>query len=197
MYHIVEAMARWMAPILSFTAEEIFSHIPGEHGDSVFLEGWYPQTSAPRGDVSTATAEVGMDMQYWEQIMEVRDAVNRELERLRNAGEIGANLQAEVILYCGREIHDKLARLGDELRFVLITSTAEVALMADEPPAEAAHYTLESGDELWVAVSASPHQKCTRCWHYREDVGSHVEHPELCGRCVDNVAGEGESRRFA
>jgi isoleucyl-tRNA synthetase len=119
------------------------------------------------------------------------------LERLRNAGEIGANLQAEVTLYCGSEIHQRLAKLEDELRFVLITSTASLEKVTETPPAEAMHYTLENGDELWVAVSASPHQKCTRCWHYREDVGSHAEHPELCGRCVDNVAGDGESRRFA
>jgi isoleucyl-tRNA synthetase len=130
-------------------------------------------------------------------VMQVRDAVNKELEQLRNAGEIGANLQAEVTLYCGREIHDKLARLGDELRFVLITSTAAVQLVSDEPPAEAAHYTLENGDEIWVAVASSEHAKCDRCWHYREDVGSHAEHPDLCGRCVENVDGEGEVRKFA
>ena len=129
--------------------------------------------------------------------MEVRDAVNRELERLRNAGEIGANLQAEVILYCGSEIYQRLAKLEDELRFVMITSTATIEKVVSEPPAEAMHYTLENGDELWVAVSASPHQKCGRCWHYRVDVGSHAEHPELCGRCVENVDEDGEQRRFA
>jgi isoleucyl-tRNA synthetase len=187
-YHVLEAMSRWMAPILSFTAEEIWDLMPGERGESVFLESWYLFPEPALGE---------LDLGYWNEVMEVRDAVNRELEQLRNAGEIGANLQAEVTLYCGREIHDKLARLGDELRFVLITSTAGVNMLSAEPPAEAAHYTLESGDELWVAVSASSHQKCPRCWHYREDVGGNAEHPELCGRCVDNVAGEGESRRFA
>jgi len=187
-YHVLEAMSRWMAPILSFTAEEIWEHMPGERDKSVFLESWYEFPVLDLGEMSLA---------YWCEVMEVRDAVNRELEQLRNAGEIGANLQAEVVLYCGREIHDKLIKLGDELRFVLITSTAAVNLVEDEPPAEAAHYTLENGDEIWIAVSASAHQKCPRCWHYREDVGAHAEHPELCGRCVENVAGEGETRRFA
>jgi isoleucyl-tRNA synthetase len=187
-YHVVEAMSRWMAPVLSFTAEEVWQHMPGERSASVFLEGWYDFPELYLGE---------LDLGYWSEVMQVRDAVNRELEQLRNAGEIGANLQAEVNLYCGREIHDKLARLGDELRFVLITSTADIQLMAQQPPAEAAHYTLESGDELWVAVAASAQQKCGRCWHYREDVGSHADHPELCGRCVENVDGDGEERRFA
>ena len=187
-YHVLEAMSRWMAPILSFTAEEIWQNMPGERGGSVFLESWYSFPAQELGE---------MGLGYWSEVMEVRDAVNRELEQLRNAGEIGANLQAEVTLICGSEIHDKLARLGDELRFVLITSTADIQLAAQESPAEAAHYKLESGNEIWVVVAASSHQKCTRCWHYREDVGSHADHPELCGRCVENVAGNGETRNFA
>ncbi|MEN8168651.1 MAG: isoleucine--tRNA ligase [Pseudomonadota bacterium] len=187
-YHVLEAMSRWMAPVLSFTAEEIWQNMPGERGESVFLEGWYLFPEMNLGE---------LDLGYWSEVMEVRDAVNRELEQLRNAGEIGANLQAEVTLTCGSEIHDKLGRLGDELRFVLITSTADIQLMAQQPPAEAAHYTLESGDEIWVAVAASAHQKCDRCWHYCEDVGSHTEHPQLCGRCVENVDGDGEEREFA
>ena len=188
MFHIIEAMSRWLAPILSFTAEEIWEHMPGERGESIFLEEWYAIPELIEG-------EMGLD--YWSQVMEVRDAVNRELEQLRNAGEIGANLQAEVTLYCGREIHDRLSSLGDELRFVLITSTAALQLVSDEPPAEAAHYTLESGDEVWVAVASSSHAKCDRCWHHREDVGSHADHPELCGRCIENVSGAGEERKFA
>ena len=187
-YHIAEAMSRWLAPILSFTAEEVWQALPGAHGESVFLATWYEFPTLKQGE---------MGLEYWGQVMEVRDAVNRELERLRNAGEIGANLQAEVTLYCGSEIHQRLAKLEDELRFVMITSTASIEKVVNEPPAEAMHYTLENGDEIWVAVSASPHQKCTRCWHYREEVGSHAEHPELCGRCVENVDGDGEQRRFA
>ncbi len=187
-YHIAEAMCRWLAPILSFTAEEIWQALPGEHGESVFLSSWYEFPAQQQG---------AMGFDYWLQVMEVRDKVNVELERLRNAGEIGANLQAEVTLYCGSEIYQRLAKLEDELRFVMITSTATIEKVVNEPPAEAMHYTLESGDEIWVAVAASAHQKCSRCWHYREDVGSHADHPELCGRCVENVDGDGESRRFA
>ena len=194
MYHIIEAMSRWLAPILSFTAEEIWEQIPGERGESVFLKTWYeiPPHLYPQKEV-----ELGMGLQYWDEVIEVRDAVNRELEQLRNSGEIGSNLQAEVTLYAGREIHDRLLKLADELRFVLITSTAEVQQVAQEPPPEASHYTLSNGDELWVAVSASPHEKCVRCWHHREDVGANSEHPELCGRCVENVTGDGEDRKFA
>ena len=187
-YHIIEAMSRWLAPILSFTGEEIWQQIPGQRGDSVFLETWYDFPEQHLGQ---------LDLAYWGGVMELRDAVNRELERLRNAGEIGANLQAEVTLYCGSELHQRLALLGDELRFVLITSAATIQPVINEPPPEAMHYQLENGDEVWIAVAASAHQKCTRCWHYREDVGSHAAHPELCGRCVENIDGEGEMRRFA
>jgi isoleucyl-tRNA synthetase len=138
----------------------------------------------------------GMDLAYWDKVIEVRDAVNKELEALRVAGEIGANLQAEVELYCGSEIFSVLKRLGDELRFVFITSGAQI-YQAGEPPGEAKHVTLSTRDEIWVAVSGSEHTKCVRCWHYREDVGSNSTHPELCGRCVENVDGAGEERRFA
>ena len=173
-YHIVEAMVRWFAPIMSFTAEEIWTFIPGERNDSVLLNEWYTfpaMTPDP----------YGMDLKYWAQVMEVRDVVNKELEALRVAGEIGANLQAEVQLYCGREIFDLLKRLEDELRFVLITSGALIYLAGD-PPAEAHHFTLSSNDEIWVAVNGAGREKCVRCWHYRDDVGSHAKHPELCGR---------------
>jgi isoleucyl-tRNA synthetase len=137
-----------------------------------------------------------MDMDYWQRMMEVRDFVNKELEALRTAGEIGANLQAEVGLYCGREIYDLLNRLADELRFVLITSAARL-YVAGEPPKEAQHYTLSSNDEIWISVSASTHQKCERCWHYREDVGSHSKHETLCGRCIENIDEDGETRLYA
>jgi len=189
MYHIIEAMARWMAPVLSFTAEETWQNIPGEHNESVFLNSWYelPQV--------TTSKELGLEQ--WHLIAEVRDAVNKELEQLRIAGGIGSGLAAEVKLYCGREIHDLLAKLGDELRFVLITSYAGIELVKETPPTEAQHFTLSSNDELWIAVAPSQYSKCVRCWHHREDVGQHTEHSELCGRCVENVAGGGESRQFA
>jgi isoleucyl-tRNA synthetase len=191
MYHIVDAMARWLAPILSFTAEEIWKYIPGRRGDSVFLETWYDLPAVYGTD---SKADAGLS--FWDQVIAVREYVKKELENLRIAGGIGGSLDAEVELYCGRELHDQLVRLGDELRFVLITSEARVHGTTVVPD-EAVHFTLPSGDEFWVAVAPSEHPKCVRCWHHRADVGRDAEHPELCGRCVDNVAGIGELRRFA
>jgi len=193
MYLIVEALVRWLAPIVSFTAEEVWKHIPGERGDSVFLESWFdlPEMFTGRDDIAGQ-----YDMPFWNQVVAVRDVVSKRLEQLRVAGGIGSSLDAEVDLYCGREIHDLLMRLGDELRFVLITSAARVHLV-QEPPAGTEHFTLDNGDELWVVVAPSDYVKCTRCWHHRADVGSHPDHPEICGRCVENVTGPGEKRRYA
>ncbi len=193
MYHIIEAMTRWLAPILSFTAEEIWGNIPGERGESVFLETWY---ELPQQKLSDETVEKETVQKFWDQVLDVRQVVKKELEQLRIAGGIGGSLDAEVDLYCGSELKQQLEKLGDELRFVLITSAARVHGTTVVPD-EAAHYTLESNDELWIAVAASEHPKCVRCWHHREDVGANVEHPELCGRCVDNVSGDGEPRHFA
>ena len=188
MYHLIEGLVRWLAPVLSFTAEEIWRAMPGEHGESVLFAQWYefPQ-------VQTAGT---MDDQFWQQVLQVREHVSRELEQLRIAGGIGSSLDAEVDLYCGTELYDQLLQLEDELRFVLITSYARLHRDTDKTD-DAIHYTLQSGDELWIAVMPSAHGKCVRCWHHREDVGQHSEHPELCGRCVTNVAGNGEQRRFA
>ena len=190
MYHVVQALARWIAPILSFTAEDIWRHIPGGRGDSVFLETWYePVTAYP-----AALARSGMDFAFWEAVIAVREAVSRELEKLRVAGDIGASLDAEVDLYCAPAQLESLSRLGDELRFVLITSEARLHPLA-ERPAEAV--AMDDSGELWVVARRSNHKKCVRCWHRRADVGVSAEHPELCGRCVSNVAGGGETRRYA
>jgi len=191
MYHIVEAMVRWLAPILSFTAEEIWKYIPGRRGDSVFLETWYDFPA-----MYAADSEANVDLAFWEQVIAVREFVGKELENLRVAGGIGSGLDAEVELYCGRELHDQLQRLGAELRFVLITSEARVHGTTVLPD-EAVHCTLPSGDEFCVTVAPSANAKCVRCWHHRADVGHDADHPELCGRCVDNVAGLGETRYFA
>jgi len=188
MQHIIEAMVRWMAPILSFTAEEVWGFMPGERGDSVFLERWY---ALPENAEDPA-----LDLAFWRLVQEVREAVGKELEQLRVAGGIGSSLDAEVDLYCGEELYQQLERIGDELRFVLITSEARLARETASTD-DAIHYTLTSNDELWVAVMPSAHAKCTRCWHHRADVGANPNHPELCGRCVENVEGAGEERRFA
>ncbi len=191
LYHVIEAMARWLAPILSFTAEDIWQVMPGEREESVLLATWYdvPVMYSSEAEANKATG-------FWQQVIEVRDAVNKELEALRVAGGIGSGLDAEVDLYCGRELYDLLNQLEDELRFALITSYARIYL-AGSPPAEGQHYTLSNNDEVWVAVAASSHNKCIRCWHHREDVGKHSDHPQLCGRCVENVDGDGEQRMFA
>jgi len=188
-YHIIEAMVRWLAPILSFTAEEIWKHLPGEHGESVFLQQWY---ALP--EIQTASGH-GMDMDFWGLVLETRETVSKELERLRVAGGIGSSLDAEVNLYCGQELFEQLDKLGDELRFVFITSGAKV-FRDTEKTDDAVNFTLSTNDDVWVAVVPSAHAKCVRCWHHREDVGSHAEHPELCGRCIENVDGNGETREF-
>ncbi len=189
MYHILEAMVRWLAPILSFTAEEIWRHMPGsQRGASIFLETWY-ENLAPLDESSH------FDAAYWERLIALREAVGKELERLRVTGEIGSSLDAEVDLYCDDPLLTDLNRLEDELRFFLITSYARFHPLSVQPEQGA---TIQVHNQtIHMAVSASPHAKCVRCWHHREDVGQHTDHPELCGRCVENVVGAGEQRRFA
>lgn len=189
MYHIVEAMVRWLAPITSFTADEIWSFLPGERSESVFLEEFY-QGLFQMDDDSSGAALTAAD---WGQIMAVRTEVARALEALRNSKTIGSGLDAEVDLYCDESLISLLEKLEDELRFVLITSYARIHPL-DGVPVDAEATELEG---LRVQVGASNHEKCVRCWHHREDVGSNSDHPELCGRCVDNVTGSGEQRLYA
>ena len=186
LYRIVDAMARWMAPVLSFTAEEIWEHLPGEREASVFLATWgepLPRLS-PRDELDAA---------FWAELIAVRAAVNKSLEGLRAAGRLRGSLDAEVTLYCAEPLAARLHRLGDELRFVLITSAARVQPLAAAP--ERAAVADVDGLRVLAAVSAAP--KCPRCWHRRADIGRHAGHPSLCERCVENVAGAGEVRRFA
>ncbi len=183
--HIIEAMARWFAPIMSFTAEEIWRHLPGTRKESVLLETWYD------GLVSLDGAE--LDAKAWEQIIRARAAVSKELETLRAAGDIGSSLDAEVDIYCTPEWHTPLALLHDELRFVLITSDARI----HAPDWKPVDLTQEAEKGLWIRVTPSVHSKCVRCWHHRADVGANGEHPEICLRCVENVIGNGETRRYA
>ncbi|MCU7938978.1 MAG: isoleucine--tRNA ligase [gamma proteobacterium symbiont of Bathyaustriella thionipta] len=185
LHHIIEAMTRWIAPILSFTAEELWALIPGERPESVFFETWYPFPPEVQDE---------MDDDYWQQVLKVRVACSKEMEKLRVDKTIGSSLDAEIELYCDEQLQTILSRLGDELRFVLITSAVHLHDIADKP-ADAVEVDELPG--IALTVNASEHTKCVRCWHHREDVGSHSEHPELCGRCVDNVAGDGEIRHFA
>ncbi|MEE8496588.1 MAG: class I tRNA ligase family protein, partial [Xanthomonadales bacterium] len=187
MYHVLEAMVRWIAPVLSFTAEEIHQHVPGERSSSIFFETWY------EGLFELDDAQSGR--QRWQQIIAVRDAVSKSIETVRKDGRAGSSLAVEVDLWLDGEIRDAIDWLGDELRFVLLTSEARMGNFS-AASASAENFQLEDG-RLALVVTPSEHEKCVRCWHYRADVGSHRDHPELCGRCVDNVDGKGETRRMA
>jgi isoleucyl-tRNA synthetase len=188
MYHILEGLARWMAPILSFTAEEIWRYAPGAREDSVFYATWH---TFPATD---ALPEVAQPF-FWDSVLAVREQVARELEKLRVYGGIGAGLDAEVDVYCDGAVSQALSSLGEELRFVFITSEARVHPLL-EAPADATTASVQQG-RLAIKVHPSAHGKCVRCWHHRPDVGAHPEHPQLCGRCVANAVGAGEERRFA
>ncbi|WP_125560025.1 isoleucine--tRNA ligase [Pseudoalteromonas rubra] len=185
LYHIAEAMTRWMAPIMSFTAQEIWEVLPGERGEFVFTDVWY--------DGLTQVSEGQLSNDFWQELLAVRDEVNKVLESARKEEIIGATLQAEVTLYTGGDLAEKLQTLQDELRFVLLTSKAQVEVVNAKP--EGAVSTEIDG--LFISVTATQAPKCDRCWHHCEDVGQHDAHPELCGRCVTNVDGAGEQRQFA
>ncbi|MES9904436.1 MAG: class I tRNA ligase family protein, partial [Sedimenticola sp.] len=185
-YHIIEAMARWLAPILSFTAEEIWQQIPGEHSETIFTETWYQGLfSLDQGG--------SFDRDFWGRMMVVRTSVAKQLEGLRKEGIIGSSLDAEVDLYCDDAQRVMLEKLGEELRFVLITSYARLHPLSEKPQ----DAVVTEVDGISLTVAASERTKCVRCWHHREDVGESDAHPELCDRCVDNVDGAGETRRFA
>lgn len=135
-----------------------------------------------------------MGRAFWEQVLDVKQAVNKCLEDARNAKQIKGNLAAEVTLYVAADLHHLLDSLGDELRFVMLTSEVHLAPLA-EASADADHTELEG---LQVAVAASEHPECERCWHHRADVGTHAQAPDLCGRCISNLPdGSGERRAYA
>jgi len=185
MYHILQALVRWIAPVLSFTAEEIWEEIPGEREESVFMATTY-QGLFPVDDDDQRSR--------WRRILALREEVARAIEALRKDGGIGSSLATEVGLYADGEAGEDLAWVGDELRFLLITSDAVSGPLADAPPDATRLQTEQGNMALWV--KPSPHDKCVRCWHRREDVGDNEAHPELCGRCVENVEGPGELRRI-
>ncbi len=185
LYRISEALVRWLAPILSFTADEIWQFLPGKRSESVLMEEWYQ-------GLGTLEGSEAMGRDFWERAMAVKVAVNKELEVQRAAGGVKGSLSAGVVLYCSDELLASLALLGDELRFVLITSGAEL-----KPLSEAVNAVDTELDGLKLTVVSSGHEKCARCWHHRADVGQHPEHVELCGRCIDNIEGAGEQRRYA
>lgn len=183
-FYIAEALVRWIAPILSFTADEIWQTLPGDRSAPVFTQEWYtlPEAREPGG----------MDAQYWELVADVKAAVNKELEARRSAGELGKSLEAEVTLLCSGELQSKLALLGEELRFVLMAS--KVSIQPDDGAQPVAKTDMPG---LRIVIERTSAPKCVRCWHHCSDVGTHGSHPELCGRCVQNVDGNGERRIYA
>jgi len=168
LWQITHAMLRWMAPFLSFTAEEAWK-IFGD-SETIFLEKF---SDLPAGDAAL--------LAKWARIREIRDLVNKDIEAVRTTGQVGSSLQAEVTLSAEPEDLALLQSLGDDLKFVLITSAAQAV----------------AGAALQSTVAPSAHDKCERCWHYREDVGVNPAHPTLCGRCDSNLHGAGEDRKVA
>ncbi|WP_218121249.1 isoleucine--tRNA ligase [Aquimonas voraii] len=190
MFHILEAMVRWIAPILSFTAEEIWQAMPGTRGESVLFETWHE-------GLAPLPVDAALNADDFEALLKIRTAMAALLEPMRKAGKLGASLQARAAVHIdtAKGLGAKLGDLQDELRFLFITS--ELSLVpASAEPAIGGEIAKVEGMDVHVEALPSAAAKCVRCWHYREDVGANAEHPELCGRCVENVDGAGEQRRF-
>jgi len=184
LYHIVEAVVRWIAPILSFTADEIWKAIPGKRSESVFLETWYEGLDPlqDKGD---------FNRDFWGQIIAVKNAVNKEIEKSRKEGNIGGSLEAEVEIQCSVDLKSILDALGDELCFALICSKVEIKHIGGGDGNIA-----DDADGFGIKITRSKHKKCDRCWHHKPEVDHNKDYPDLCGRCVENVAGNGEKRNY-
>ncbi len=182
LYHVVEALVRWLTPILSFTVAEIWGEIPGQREESIFTQTYYP---LPAG------ADAGSLRERWEKLRQVRHAVDAVLEPLRQDKTIGAALDAEVDLYCAPEWLTLLENYREELRFMLITSEARLHSHKEAP------FEAEEGPVagLVVVPTLAQSAKCARCWHRRSSVGLTPSHPDLCERCITNIEGAGEDRR--
>jgi isoleucyl-tRNA synthetase len=181
--HVAQAMVRWLAPILSFTAEEAWGYLPGIPNESVFLNTWH---QFPAGAERVSPVD-------WASLIALKADVGRELELLRTAGSIGSSLEAEVTIFVPEALAPRFHMMRDEIRFLLITGQADVATTAAMP----ASAVKASQEQVWIDVRPSSHPKCVRCYQLRSDVGSNPNHPEICARCVLNVEGPGEERRFA
>jgi len=181
--HVAQAMVRWLAPILSFTAEEAWAHLPSPPNESVFLNAWH---QFPAGSQQTSSID-------WPALITLKSDVGRELERLRALGSLGSSLEAEVTVYVPDARLAGFEKMSDELRFLLITSYAQVKSSDSMPPGAVA----TSQEGVWVEVKPSGYAKCIRCYQLRSDVGTDANHPEICARCVSNVQGPGEERHFA
>ena len=184
LYWITDALVRWMAPILSFTAQEIWEAMPGKRPHQFVF-------AAKEADLPEANGRAQVN---WRLIQSAKESVNQAIEAARNNGLVKGSLSAEVALYADGEVFDALTALGDEIRFVTITSEVDLSPLSEAPDGA---LTDSVCPQLAVVVKATESEKCERCWHHRPDVGSVSAHPTLCTRCVDNVDGAGEERTFA
>ena len=184
LWHMLEVLVRHMAPILSFTAEEMWRYMPGERTASVFLNVWH--------DVEVS-GDTTADLALWSLLLDLRQAVGPELERLRVSGAVGSSLDAELDLYAGPDLYARLAMFTEELRYLFITSDARLHAAASRPIAAVA----TTHADLSIVVQPSPHAKCARCWHHRPEVGRFADHPALCARCHDALTGNPKARRYA
>ncbi|EGE19929.1 isoleucine--tRNA ligase, N-acetyltransferase domain-containing [Moraxella catarrhalis] len=170
LYHIAHALLRWIAPVLSFTAQEAWQVLKDTQG-YIFTAEWYQLPDFQMNDISH---------EDWDKVALIKDTVNKSIEQARSDKIVSSNLTAKVTITAPQDIADILNKFGDELRFVFITSDA----------------TVKSGDTLSTTITPADGTKCVRCWHVRTDVGTHAEHPEICGRCVQNLD-DGEMRLYA
>ena len=176
LYHITHSLARLIAPILSFTGEEVFEALNGKDDVSVFEGEWY---ELPENQLDNSGIE------RWEFIRSLREqTINKEIENLREAGKLGSSLAAELDISATGNSYLAMSHFGDELKYIFIASRATL-------------HQGEEGLQVSIRVTPSAHNKCERCWHYRADVGSDDHHPTICGRCVGNLYGSGEERRYA
>ena len=184
MFLVIEALVRWITPVLSFTADEIWQLLPQRKSVIPFSANWFDGLKELPDDAI-------LSMGDWNKILGLKTAVNKALEQARNAGEIGGSLEAEVTLYVDADWFSLLQILGDELRFILMTSQAKLSPFSEKPDLLKC---AELDGELAVSVTKSSAEKCVRCWHRSEDVGKNENHPEICLRCVENIEGDGEIR---
>jgi isoleucyl-tRNA synthetase len=199
LFYIAEAMVRWLAPILSFTAEEIWQYLPGEREESVFLNEWYSLSFSFAEDPLQSSYQKYDRQTYWNELIQIRNEVNKVIEKARINGELGSSLEAEVELYVKEDsrLYEILNALKNELRFVLITSEAK--LLTSKPPKQLLLFKIDA-EEIAINVisTVGKKTKCARCWHRRADVGKDSKNPEICLRCVENLPdGKGEQRIYA
>ena len=185
MYHLVQMLVRWLAPVMSYTADEIWKYIPGDKDISVFLEDWY--------EIEVEDIDSKSRKFRWKKIILVRDEVNKQLEKLRSDGTIGSSLDAEVNIYCNEEFFNELNFIKDELKFVLICSSTNIYSL-DKRNNDAIQSDIS---DLFIYATPYAYKKCVRCWHRHESIGKNDMHKELCLRCISNISKDGEIRSYA